>query len=152
KVWIWVFCSRPARDSQANFPDWKLNPHRKDRQFKSLFKNANIRPVLLSSHAAKNTPERNVRFGSKADIGASSINVRFTPESGHWNRHVYHLRRSDSGSLGIFAAIRRASSLRLEQSISGGVFSKDEQGTVSSLTLVKGVLKMSLNSITAVRQ
>jgi hypothetical protein len=26
----------------------------------------------------------------------------------------------------------------LEQSIGGGVFSKDEQGTVSSLTLVKG--------------
>jgi hypothetical protein len=33
----------------------------------------------------------------------------------------------------------------LEQSFSGGVFSKDEQGTVSSLTLVKGVLKMPLN-------
>ena len=54
--------------------------------------------------------------------------------------------------MAIFAAIRRASSLRLEQSISGGVFSKDEQGTVSSFTLVKGVLKMSLNSNTAVRQ
>jgi hypothetical protein len=25
----------------------------------------------------------NVRFGSKADIMAYSINVRFTPESGH---------------------------------------------------------------------
>jgi CRP-like cAMP-binding protein len=37
----------------------------------------------------------------------------------------------------------------LEQSFSGGVFSKDEQGTVSSLTLVKGVLKMPLNPNTA---
>src|SRR5215469_2833466 len=26
----------------------------------------------------------NVRFGSKADIGAPPINVRFTPKSGHW--------------------------------------------------------------------
>jgi hypothetical protein len=26
-----------------------------------------------------------VRFGSKADIGARPIEVRFTPESGHWN-------------------------------------------------------------------
>jgi hypothetical protein len=26
-----------------------------------------------------------VRFGSKADIGAPPINVRFTPKSGHWN-------------------------------------------------------------------
>jgi hypothetical protein len=25
----------------------------------------------------------NVRFGSKADIGAHPINVRFTPKSGH---------------------------------------------------------------------
>jgi len=32
----------------------------------------------------------------------------------------------------------------------GGVFSKDEQGTVSSLTLVKGVLKMPLNPNIAV--
>src|SRR5262249_58653789 len=39
-----------------------------------------------------------------------------------------HGFRNSSGSLAIFAAIRRASSLRLEQSISGGVFSKDEQG------------------------
>jgi hypothetical protein len=27
----------------------------------------------------------NVRFGSKADIGASPHHVRFTPKSGHWN-------------------------------------------------------------------
>jgi len=27
----------------------------------------------------------NVRFGSKAYIGAGPINVRFTPNSGHWN-------------------------------------------------------------------
>src|SRR5262252_7950108 len=26
-----------------------------------------------------------VRFGSKADIGVRPRNVRFTPESGHWN-------------------------------------------------------------------
>src|SRR6516165_4274358 len=27
----------------------------------------------------------NVRFGSKADIGARPVNVCFTPKSGHWN-------------------------------------------------------------------
>jgi hypothetical protein len=27
---------------------------------------------------------RDVRFGSKADIGEGAVNVRFTPESGHW--------------------------------------------------------------------
>jgi len=27
-----------------------------------------------------------VRFGSKANIGTSTSNVRFTPESGHYNR------------------------------------------------------------------
>jgi hypothetical protein len=37
--------------------------------------------------------------------------VRFTPKSGHWNRHEYHLRRSNSGSFAILAAIRRVSSL-----------------------------------------
>jgi hypothetical protein len=52
--------------------------------------------------------EANVRFGSKADIAARPRNVRFTPESGHRNRHVYHLRRTNSGSSAIFAAIRRA--------------------------------------------
>ena len=31
---------------------------------------------------------RDVRFGSKADIGARPINVRFTPESGHWDSAV----------------------------------------------------------------
>ena len=36
--------------------------------------------------------------------------------------------------------------------MSGGVFSKDEQGTVLSLTLVKGVLKMPLNPDIAVLQ
>ena len=29
------------------------------------------------------TSSTHVRFGSKADIGARPINVRFTPESGH---------------------------------------------------------------------
>ena len=56
------------------------------------------------------TAIRNVRFGSKADIEARPINVRFTPESGHRNRPAYYLRRTSSGSLAIFAAIRRASS------------------------------------------
>jgi hypothetical protein len=51
----------------------------------------------------------NVRFGSEADIGACLHDVRFTPESGHRNRHAYHFRRNSSGSLAIFAAIRRAS-------------------------------------------
>src|SRR5262249_59106739 len=52
-----------------------------------------------------------VRFGSLADIARPRADVRFTPKSGHRNRHVYQFRRDNSGSLAIFAAIRRASSL-----------------------------------------
>ncbi len=52
----------------------------------------------------------------------------------------------------MFAAILNASSPGLEQSMGGGVFNKDEQGTVFSLTLVKGVLKMPLIPNTAVLQ
>jgi hypothetical protein len=37
--------------------------------------------VQLSS--GETAPSGNVRFGSKADIGGSSGNVRFTPKSGH---------------------------------------------------------------------
>jgi hypothetical protein len=48
---------------------------------------------------------------SKADMAPRPRDVRFTPKSGHWNRHVYHLRRDNSDSLAIFAAIRRALSL-----------------------------------------
>jgi hypothetical protein len=51
-----------------------------------------------------------VCFGSKADIGGSPANIRFAPKSGYRNRHVYHLRRSNSGCFAMFAAIRRASS------------------------------------------
>ena len=55
---------------------------------------------------AKHDLDWHVRFGSKADIGAPRINVRFTPESGHRNRHA----GSNSGSFATLAAIRRASS------------------------------------------
>jgi len=44
----------------------------------------------------------------KADIGVRPRHVRFTPESGHRNRPADYLRRTGSGSLAIFAAIRRA--------------------------------------------
>jgi hypothetical protein len=61
-----------------------------------------------SGCASQHIQVTDVRFGSKADIAARPPNVRFTPESGHRSRHVYHLRRSNSGNLAIFAAIRRA--------------------------------------------
>src|SRR6516162_1224148 len=38
-----------------------------------------------------------VRFGSKADIGALPINVRFTPKSGHWNSVVEYPLCAKSG-------------------------------------------------------
>jgi len=38
--------------------------------------------------AWQQSPGQNVRFGSKADIEARPINVRFTPESGHRNSVV----------------------------------------------------------------
>ena len=37
-------------------------------------------------------------------IGPCPRDVRFTPKSGHRNRHMYHLRRTNSGS---FRDIRR---------------------------------------------
>src|SRR5215470_1632006 len=46
----------------------------------------NLRVENLSGVTAR--PAADVRFGSKADIGARPINVRFTPESGHRNRPV----------------------------------------------------------------
>ena len=46
-----------------------------------------------------------VRSGSLADLWRRLSDVCFTPKSGHWNRHAYHLRRSNSGSFVIFAAI-----------------------------------------------
>src|SRR5262249_26846503 len=39
-------------------------------------------------NASRLMRSRDVRFGSKADIGARPINVCFTPESGHRNRHA----------------------------------------------------------------
>ena len=43
-------------------------------------------------------------------MAAFPIDVRFTPKSGHRNRHVYRLRRSNSCSFAIVTGIRRASS------------------------------------------
>jgi hypothetical protein len=48
-----------------------------------------------------------VRFGSKADIEKRASDVRFTPKSGH---QAFMSRRTSSGSLAMFAAIRRVSS------------------------------------------
>src|SRR5215469_18076626 len=45
----------------------------------------------------RNGPEANVRFGSKADIAASSANVRFTPESGHCKRWLTSLAVAAEG-------------------------------------------------------
>jgi hypothetical protein len=50
---------------------------------------ANIKPVRAvatvrySRVPLRDFGEANVRFGSKADIAAPPINVRFTPKSGH---------------------------------------------------------------------
>jgi len=51
---------------------------------------------------------RNVNFRSETDI---LTNVYFTAESGHQKPPYVTFGRSSSGSLAIFAAIRRASSL-----------------------------------------
>src|SRR5262249_40591687 len=50
----------------------------------------------------------NVRFGSKADMAAHSLDVRFTPKSGHWNSVAKcplcaksgHMQCSNSRSIG----------------------------------------------------
>src|SRR5262249_5991090 len=66
--------------------------------------------AALARRAVQIREMNHVRFGSKADISVCPRHVRFTPESGHRNRPAYYLRRTSSGSLAIFAAIRRASS------------------------------------------
>ena len=65
----------------------------------------------------------NVRFGSKADIAASPTNVRFTPKSGHRNL-ASQVQRNNSGSLAIFAAIRRTSPLLIVDLEFGGIARK----------------------------
>ena len=44
-------------------------------------------PLLLAKACAVKAiwAAADVRFGSKADIGAGPRHVRFTPNSGHWN-------------------------------------------------------------------
>src|SRR5262249_24533013 len=54
--------------------------------------------IGMSAKCQKRDPIINVRFGSKADIGARPINVRFTPKSGHQNGSDY-IRRGNSGQL-----------------------------------------------------
>jgi hypothetical protein len=41
-------------------------------------------PALDEPGALQQPSTVHVRYGSKADIGARRINVRFTPKSGHW--------------------------------------------------------------------
>jgi len=48
-------------------------------------------------------PNRNVRFGSKADITAVLINVRFTPKSG-LSTGLFFLRLSSRNLLSIFCS------------------------------------------------
>jgi hypothetical protein len=42
-----------------------------------------VAPPDVTYQRVRRIFRRNVRFGSKADISACPINVRFTPESGH---------------------------------------------------------------------
>jgi hypothetical protein len=44
--------------------------------------------IELSARGVTAQSATHVRFGSKADIAAYSINVRLTPKSGHWNSFV----------------------------------------------------------------
>src|SRR6516165_401858 len=39
---------------------------------------------VQGQYAQQQSEDPHVRFGSKADIGASQNDVRFTPKSGHW--------------------------------------------------------------------
>ena len=51
-------------------------------------------------------------LGSGTDITAPLINVRFTPKSGHCNRHAYHLRRSIDQAPAEFVAVNCAVAAR----------------------------------------
>ena len=44
-----------------------------------------LKSGLIASRSRQSVAATNVRFGSKADIDGLPLDVRFTPESGHWN-------------------------------------------------------------------
>jgi hypothetical protein len=69
-----------------------------------------LKTVEHDARGVSATTTVDVRFGSKADISLGPADVRLTPNSGHRKRPRYQLRRTNSGSLAIFTAIRRASS------------------------------------------
>src|SRR5262249_50784164 len=111
-------CARAASGQVAAEPTITLMKSRRRIAFPKAWDHANPSMITAGIYDRRNgvrppfcvaaTLRTNVRFGSKADIGRLPIDVRFTPESRHWNRHVYHLQRDNSDSLAIFAAIRRA--------------------------------------------
>ena len=53
-----------------------------DLRVRGEFYRPNFRRSKWTERAERSL-QSNVRFGSKADIGAPWINVRFTPKSGH---------------------------------------------------------------------
>ena len=57
-----------------------------------------------------NPQDRMSAMGQKRTLEHLRAMSALPPESGHRNRPAYDLRRTNSGSLAIFAAIRRASS------------------------------------------
>ena len=61
--------------------------------------------------------QTNVRYGSLADIGERIMHVRFTPESGHAQRHHRRLLSARSGHAALDAKTLKAHGYTADQSI-----------------------------------
>jgi hypothetical protein len=68
---------------------------------------------LFAANARKAT-HGNVRFGSKADIERSAWDVRFTPESGHFQRRLRCPLSANSGHYGADRELLEAVTIILE--------------------------------------
>jgi hypothetical protein len=68
---------------------------------------------------------QNVRFGSKADIGASVKDVRFTPKSGHQLSNASSIASASSALAYNPAAYHPLNQLVLKQRLGGGSIHSD---------------------------
>jgi hypothetical protein len=71
----------------------------------------NHTPALRGLVSGDPPRSANVRFGSKADIGAPPTNVRFTLKSGHWNSVVMSALRQNPDIGGFIERPRRWSNV-----------------------------------------
>ena len=78
-------CSRPSRFGLVRREGERLFVRRLSQQSRCTMSGTIVLSVSVRpDHGGSRWPTDDVRFGSKADISAMLIHVRFTPKSGHW--------------------------------------------------------------------